>query len=1541
MRTLPMVAGFASLALLAGCTSSTSAPQTSAPAPLESASADTGEVAASGTPADQVQPWKAGVVPGGSGNGPAVPQTWPTATVKGSGSSTSLTPTLIAPGIDGDIVVEIVDLSAGGGFGADGTGQPTELTWSGNGRGQGTDVPTDVLRQGATYAWRALRNDDVVGGPWGFAVDAVRAATAPTDSLGGITVNMLSGQVSTTWLGNAVSGASGGLLLALEYQSPIEAEPRSVPGLPVGWSWTLPGSGIIEAKESEITSGTGDDAGPQSVVLLNAQGVGQTFVRTETGAYVPGLADGTATSYGNTASLTRVGAGVWQYTSVEGTLIRFEGGRAVSEWNGGIPIIVYSWDAQGRLASFGDGISRTMTLTYAGSGDCPAAQWGNGFDVVDGLWCATTNPDGSQTAVGYTNGQIALMADAGGIGTGFGWDASGRLSAMRDLGATAAGATVGGAWAGADLTTQVDYDDQGRVASLTAPAAEPGGQRARRTYTYPASASSGSLSASAAQSVVTSGESVLLSSDLGNGRVMEVVADVSTWRVDKRRDVDGRVSTLAYGDKSGVIERGTDETGRTMQMLTDSDALATAVIGPFTGSTEGAMRNERVIDATIDNPAAGIDSPTTAWEGLAAVVWADDVGTPQYWDRSILGNSLSGDIQQQGAWNAVATGTWKVPEGGQWRIEATSSDNLRIDVTVDGMRCSGDTAEPCVLPLKKGDRSIAVSLVGDGSGTFRVSAGRGDGTPDGLPLKDLRPGYQASTLVSTNDIVDGRRVSEQVIDTSRPWTAAPDTVRTSGDLVTRYAYESTAPAKGSWGRVTSMTTAGGATLTTAYYGNEEQATDPCTGNTYSQAGQPKSETRYDGVVVTTVYDNSGNVVSVTQQGKGGGQRACLSYDAASRPVSSVVTTLDGTELTRAENSYIWQDGRLVTSSDMTSPQGSFTTRQVTDVLERLVSYTDAWGTTTDYTYDSEGNVVSRATRLKDSSDPLLSVEYGFDESTGALTNVTANGDVLARATYDDAGLISRVTYPGDVSTSFAYAASGAVQDISVQAKGTTYTQDRIRNAAGRTLSTTVNVRGSSDKKLLNSTWDYSYDDAGRLTKAILVSSGDVAAVGGDKRTFTYSYGSPEACPTTAGADANRTGGSRDGAEFTNCYDAAFRLTSTTDPHLASDGKAEATYDDLGRLLTLTGDVPLDITWGAGTTPLTITQGNDTTAFTLAGTSIVEYNVNDAATRLSYTGPDEAPAILLDGSGQPTSVLVGLPGGALARLDPKGSLTSIEHTDIFGAQLTSTGPDGTPIGAGQAQLAPRFGPYGEPLTPNAVPAPAASYGWQAEPRNPTIGGWHDLTLSARPYHPWLGQFLAFDPVIGASTTGYGYGDTNPIDRPDYSGNSSAFEWLTLVGGVLATLGGIGTGVIKQGSARTASKLAAGVGATATLVGTYLAETSGPRDNVWETWSTVSMAVGLVSAVFGTAASYFRSSQKQQMAVKRKSPPLVGKNVGALNSGDQLRQLKLKKLESYKPMTPAQRKQWDAEYAQFKQDLFAPKPKLSIPTGGMLGLLIDVN
>jgi len=654
-----------------------------------------------------------------------------------------------------------------------------------------------------------------------------------------------------------------------------------------------------------------------------------------------------------------------------------------------------------------------------------------------------------------------------------------------------------------------------------------------------------------------------------------------------------------------------------------------------------------------------------------------------------------------------------------------------------------------------------------------------------IPLEQLRPNYNATTLVTSNDVVGQRSLATQVYDIDRPWSQSPASVTASGGLVTAYDYEPFDPANSEWGRQTSTVNAGGATQSTAYYGAEEQASSPCNGGSAPQAGLPRTVTRYDGVTMTYVYDAAGRTVSVVTQGDGASESACTSYDAAGRILASSVSDGAGQVRESSSTSYTWEEGLLTVTAQYSADGATYATTTRVNVLGGTVSYVDPWGMSTSFEYDAEGYLTRRTTTPPGATKPALDVEFAYDRPTGNVTRVTANGTELASVEYSEGGVPLAISYPQGIVQSYSYATSGAPDVVEIAARGLTIVQRRERNAGGRTTGSSVDVR-EGRASVAAAAWDYDYDAAGRLVNAALSATGDTAAFGGKKRSFGYDYGSQEQCPGKAGSDFNRTGGARDGVDYVTCYDDVGRLAWTSDPALAPDGgKARATWDGLGRLTELDAAVPLRISWATGTQAAEVTQGADTAQFLTVGGTVIRETVGGATRRLGYTDPTSPlPGVLMDDSGSVTGLLVGLPGGGIAHLDPGAALESIQYPDLFLGTLASSDTKGA------LALERQFGPYGEPLVSAA--ADESAYAWQSAPRNPTLAGPHELTFSARPYSPWLGSFLAFDPVPGSSPTGYGYGDGNPLDRPDTSGESSGWDIAAIVLGGIAAVMGVAAG-----------------------------------------------------------------------------------------------------------------------------------------------------
>ena len=280
----------------------------------------------------------------------------------------------------------------------------------------------------------------------------------------------------------------------------------------------------------------------------------------------------------------------------------------------------------------------------------------------------------------------------------------------------------------------------------------------------------------------------------------------------------------------------------------------------------------------------------------------------------------------------------------------------------------------------------------------------------------------------------------------------------------------------------------------------------------------------------------------------------------------------------------------------------------------------------------------------------------------------------------------------------------------------------------------------------------------------------------------------------------------------------------------------------------------------------------TTLLYAAGTlqSMTQESDDSAASTVRYGyGGAASPTFILDADLRVLDARVALPGGVLAHVDTAGGTSlTLNISDVAGAAFVTT-VDGTAVGDTSTGLAPRLGPYGEPLAtiPPSSSAlsgigPGTRYGFHAAAGNPTVTGHHDLTLTLRPYHPWLGEFLAPDPVVGASTTAYGYGDGNPVDTPDYTGGFGEWDLTAVISAGIAVIAGISMGTAKAGSSKVRTIGSTAVGAVAVVVSAIstLSSLAEGKDAGGTVISAMAAALGLVAFVAG-------ASKMRGMLVKR--------------------------------------------------------------------------
>ncbi|MEM9035691.1 MAG: RHS repeat-associated core domain-containing protein [Actinomycetota bacterium] len=356
--------------------------------------------------------------------------------------------------------------------------------------------------------------------------------------------------------------------------------------------------------------------------------------------------------------------------------------------------------------------------------------------------------------------------------------------------------------------------------------------------------------------------------------------------------------------------------------------------------------------------------------------------------------------------------------------------------------------------------------------------------------------------------------------------------------------------------------------TYSYWGDTSTPNSNCGVGTVNQAGRLRTTTETSGITREVRYDTWGRIAGTRTNG---GDWGCVTRDGQGRPLTTQVVEADGTGVERTiRNDYAVGGNPLVTAIWDTvgtgttpylsgSPNGGRITTEV-DLLGRVVSSTDVWGTTTTMTYD-------RAGRITETTGPGGTVTRTWD-NRGRLASTARDGQTLANGfQYDSDGRLTGIAYPEPgLTATLGYDNNGSLDEVTWRQGTTVITSDEVtRGEAGRIIDQLidgVDSRPGGD--------NYLYDDAGRLTTAFVAG-----------QRHDYSYGTTSGCAvgdnTDAGRNTNRTSWSINPDTSTStsagpvvatyCYDDGDRLTATTDPELGGS----IGYDGRGNTTSLAGD----------------------------------------------------------------------------------------------------------------------------------------------------------------------------------------------------------------------------------------------------------------------------------------------------------------------------------------------------------------------------------
>lgn len=359
--------------------------------------------------------------------------------------------------------------------------------------------------------------------------------------------------------------------------------------------------------------------------------------------------------------------------------------------------------------------------------------------------------------------------------------------------------------------------------------------------------------------------------------------------------------------------------------------------------------------------------------------------------------------------------------------------------------------------------------------------------------------------------------------------------------------------------------------------------------------------------VAYTYDVKGNLATLTWlAGTAGATTTQFTYDPNFNQVATVTDALNHiTQLGYDPN------GKLVSVSDPLQHQSTFaynpdgTLASVTNALNkttqfgyerglltsttdpllqtttfgydgagRLVSAVDALGRTTTYAY----NALNQLTQMKDPLQGITSFTYDTNGNLLSVQDAQQQGTSAKTSyTYDSMDRVVTRTDPLLRQESYRYDAAGNVKTaIDRRGKIATYSYDplnRVNFAGFGTALGTPNTYESST--------NYSYDSANRLTQAVDTASGTVVRTYNDQ-TRTFSEGTPQ-------------------GTVTSVFDAAGRRTSMT---VAGQAAVSYTYDNANRLT--------QISQGIASTTIGYDAANRRTSLTLPNNVVVTYGYDNAS-----------------------------------------------------------------------------------------------------------------------------------------------------------------------------------------------------------------------------------------------------------------------------------------------------------------------------------------
>jgi RHS repeat-associated protein len=867
--------------------------------------------------------------------------------------------------------------------------------------------------------------------------------------------------------------------------------------------------------------------------------------------------------------------------------------------------------------------------------------------------------------------------------------------------------------------------------------------------------------------------------------------DTTGRHLQTQTPLTGAVKYKFAYDGSGNLMSITDVAGNVTTILRNGSEQATAIVSPYSQSTNLAVDGKGFLSAITDprgnllsfaNTATGLMQSRTDANGNLFSFAYDSQGHLTS-DSDPVGGSLTLSRVSSGSGYTVTT-TTALGKTATYQVTTppvpgeafTNTWPNGLQATTTNVQQNGQLSESSALPDGTSDTKtigpdprwglqspVFLNRTLTLGGLAMTMSGSRTASWSGSPfaLNSQTDERTVNGRTYTTVFTDGDLTSVATTPVKRTTTTVFDSLervssKQIGSLLPiKLAYDSR-------GRISTATQ--GTRFTTFSYdstGFLSGVTDPLklsTSFTHDGDGNLLSTTLPDGRIVSYGYDANANLTSITPAGKSAHN---FTYTVFDSPLVYTPPTVTGTGST----SFAY------------------------DADRNLKTVTRPDGETISYDYDSAGRLVSTTT-------PTGTIGYTYDSITGNMNGASISGGE-GLAYLFNGSLITSSTWTGTVAGNVSRVYNDnfwvASQNInSSNAINFTYDNDGLMTKAGSLvvkhnakdgLITGTTLGSATDTRTYNTygeltgltakyktaalyTVKFTLDADGRIT-------GKTETIGSQKNVFTYSY---DATGRLIGVKENGTSSS----SYT--YDTnSNRLTATT-----TAGTVNGTYDAQDRLLTYgsssftytaNGEMVSQVTGSQTTSYKYDVLGNLIGATLPSGTKITyvvdaeNHRVGKEVNGVLQTGflyDGNHIVAQLNGSNAIVSQFIYATGATSPDYMVTGGVTYRIYPDNLGSPRlvvnTSTGAITEQIGYDEfgnvlSDTSPGFQPFG------------------------FAGGLYDqdtrlVRLGARDYNPAIGRWTAKDPILfaGGDTNLYGYVLADPIDWIDPSGKGGLLDWF---------------------------------------------------------------------------------------------------------------------------------------------------------------------